>query len=80
MCGVKLMDRKNSSELMTKLGLTVLMEMVAKANAIERKEDERVPKEHMERKVKDSKQKVHFKEEITSNCTKCRKYAWTYKN
>ena len=34
MYGVKLMDRKSSSELMTMLGLIVSMEMAAKANAL----------------------------------------------
>ena len=33
MCKMKLMDRKNTNELMTMLGLTVSMEMVAKTNA-----------------------------------------------
>ena len=34
MCGVKLMDRKNSNELMAMLGLTVSIEMAAKTNAL----------------------------------------------
>ena len=34
MCGVKLMDRKNTGELMAMLGLIVSMEMAAKANAL----------------------------------------------
>ena len=34
MCRVKLIDRKNTSELMTMLGLTVSMEMAAKENAL----------------------------------------------
>ena len=36
MCEVKLMDRKNTSELMSMLRLTVSMEMAAKANALKR--------------------------------------------
>ena len=33
-CGVKLMDRKKTSELITILGLTVSTEMAVKANAL----------------------------------------------
>ena len=33
MCGVKLMDRKNTDELITMLALSVLMEMTTMANA-----------------------------------------------
>ena len=85
MHGLKLMDRKHTSELMTMLGLTVPMVMTAKDNPVSialnfemRGKIKPAQKAHGKEKVKDSLQKSCLKKEDTSNHTKWKKSVRTF--